>query len=343
MTMRLKISLKTLVALGLLVGGITSPAAAGTAQNAPAPPDAPDFQLQTVEGKPFQLAAHKGTVRVLFFVRDNGHFVPRVLSMIESIVGSSPSYQKGSMLICIVAHNVAGMELETLREKFNLEWVLLKDPDRRVHRLYKVIAVPTVVIVDREGRIAERFAGYTLSFGAEFRTDLRRALGLPALRTADDVSTATRRADRYVSIGELMEKRGIWTSALRSYQNALEIDPELHEARLGVGYGLLHTGRPKEAAEEFRRLLDIDTLTTQSQVGLAWSDALLGKVKEASATLEKLRIQTAGLPEYHEAWAAVYSAQGNEEAADAANAKAESLRGGHVRAPVTRPTPMKKP
>lgn len=299
-------------------------------------PRAPDFTLPKVGGGTLQLSAHRGKVRVLFFVREMGRYVPEVLEMIERVVGSSRDYE-GQMLICIIGVRGDTSHVDTLRGRFRLHWTVLEDADLVVHHAYKVIAVPTVVLVDREDRIRARLAGYSFAFGNGFRTALRDCLGLPSLAEHSDATTATKRSRRYAALGDAMVRREIWSSARRSYQQALDIDPEMHAARLGLAFCHLRDRRPNEATLEFQRLLAIDVLTTPARVGVAWANVLEGKLTQARADLEVLRPAASNLPEYFEAWAAFYEAAGSKNDAEQARQNVRKLRGPRVIAPVTRP------
>jgi alkyl hydroperoxide reductase subunit AhpC len=323
----------------LFVAGLLGAAAAQTSESLFA--KAPDFQLPTSDGKTFRLSEHNGWVRVLFFVRENGQFVPRVLGMVENVVASSPDYERNSVLVCVVATGADRSQEEELRKQVRLKWVMAEDGNREVHRLYKVVAVPTVVLVDKQGFVAKRLAGYTLAFGAEFREALRQALGLPALKYSSEATTATRRSLLYESIGNLMVRRQLWSDALQNYQNALEINPEMHAARLGTGFCLLRLGRSKEGMQEPHRLLEIDALSTRALVGVAWAKVLEGNAAQARGDLEKLRSVCSGYPEYHEAWAAVYEALQEGDKAKESRDKVEQLRGKPVKAPVSRPSDQK--
>jgi tetratricopeptide (TPR) repeat protein len=231
--------------------------------------------------------------------------------------------------------------MKALRNQFQLRWLLLEDRELDVHRQYKVIAVPTVVIVTPDRRIATRLAGYTLAFGTRFRQSLRASLDLPPLADAADATTATRNARRYKSTGDIMVRRAIHSVALRNYEKALELDPELHEARLALAFCLLRTGKVEPARQQFAQLKIAEAFTTQTQVGLAWARALDGESQQARKELERLRKVASEAPVYYEAWAAIYKADGNDEKAREAQQKVLDLRGKRVQAPVTRPNPEK--
>jgi len=298
---------------------------------------APDFELPADDGKPFKLSEHSGVVRALFFIRNNGQYVGDALATTEKVVSVAPALQQKTLLVCIVGEGLEGSQLESFRQQFHLKWTFLHDRAESVHRLYQIIAVPTVIIVDERGNICGRVAGYGFAFGVEFRALLRQALGLPPLSAEAVMTTATRQALHYQGLGDRMVQRNMWAAALQNYQKALEIAPEMTAARWGAGFCMLRLGKAEAGAQEFQKVLATDPASTRALVGLAWAKTLEGKADVAQGELEKLRALTPNLPEYFEAWAAVHEATGALEAAKQDRDKAESLRGRPVVAPVSLP------
>lgn len=330
--------LDTVRGLGLVLfalGCALSPGQASTAATTTALASAPDFELPAADGPPFRLSKHNGSVRVLFFVRNDGRFVAEALNATERVATSGPSFERKTVLVCIVAMNLDGSQFDAFRGQSHL-WTFLHDRTESVHRLYQVIAVPTVVVVNERGCVCGRLAGYSFAFGKEFRSLLRACLGLPE-SVADSNITTTRQAAHFVALGELMVGRSMWAAALRNFQKALELAPEMRAARLGAGFCLLRIGQAKAATAEFQRVLAADANSTQALIGLAWAKALDGKPEPARTELEKLRPLASELSEYFEAWAAVHEATGGREEAQRDRQKADRLRPHSVLAPVSRP------
>jgi peroxiredoxin/Tfp pilus assembly protein PilF len=304
---------------------------------------APDFELPTADGQTFGLSKHAGTVRVLFFVGNNGRFVPEALQATEKVVAASSPRAQEALLVCIVAINLDPSQFETFQNQFHLKWAFLLDRKEAVHRLYEVIAVPTTVIVNQRGELYGRFAGYSLSSGKEFRTLLRGCLGLPDLTADSGVTTATQQATRRVALGDVMVRRSMWVAALNNFQSALSLVPQMQAARWRAGFCFLRLGRVKEGREEFQRVLSADAASTAALIGLAWVKVLEGQTETARADLERLRPKVSGVAEYYEAWAAVHEATGAADEARQDREKADRLHGRSVLAPVSAPKKTKNP
>jgi peroxiredoxin len=81
---------------------------------------------------------------------------------------------------------VAGLSVDagpgsaaTLRdflEEYTITYTILHDPDGRIQHAYQVFGIPTTYLVDRGGRVVQRWIG-ELDFGApEIREEFERAL-----------------------------------------------------------------------------------------------------------------------------------------------------------------------
>ena len=58
-----------------------------------------------------------------------------------------------------------------------------------------------------------------------------------------------------IALAALEQRAGNWAAALEHYQQALDGDPSLMRARLGMGVCLLHMGRAAEAQRVFEECL----------------------------------------------------------------------------------------
>jgi tetratricopeptide (TPR) repeat protein len=109
--------------------------------------------------------------------------------------------------------------------------------------------------------------------------ELRRALEL-------DLSAADR-ALVWHRLGELARRGGSAEEAVTRYRRALEIDPELLDARLGLATALGRLGRYSEAVREFRQVSEGAPERIDAWLGEATALVLAGRFREARQRLEK--------------------------------------------------------
>jgi Flp pilus assembly protein TadD len=90
---------------------------------------------------------------------------------------------------------------------------------------------------------------------AACQTDQQDRSSPGALPSAKSTLTPTLNAATYAAHGELLERRGDYARAVRQFQKALELEPEMVAARNRLGVTLNKLGRHQEASAEFRRAL----------------------------------------------------------------------------------------
>lgn len=106
-----------------------------------------------------------------------------------------------------------------------------------------------------------------------------------------DPSTSARAAQ---GLGNLAAQRQAWDEAEAAFTRALELDPELHAARMALGWILLETGRPAVAAQQFRRLVERQPASLS-----AWLAEIqaLAAADDLEAARERLRIARGRFPD----------------------------------------------
>jgi tetratricopeptide (TPR) repeat protein len=80
-------------------------------------------------------------------------------------------------------------------------------------------------------------------------------------------------------------ERGEFDRASELFSQAFGKAPESQEAAYGLGYGLLRLGRPDEAAQVFRRVLELDPASADGRNALAYTFALRGDSLDTAEVL----------------------------------------------------------
>jgi tetratricopeptide (TPR) repeat protein len=124
----------------------------------------------------------------------------------------------------------------------------------------------------------------------------------------EDGQTPEQKAELFFEQGLLHNFAEEYAKALASYDKALEIKPDLHEAWNNLGYALGNLGRLEEALASYDKALEIkpDLHEAWYNLGNALDD--LGRLEEAITSYDKaLEIK----PDLHEAWNNLGYALGN--------------------------------
>ena len=139
------------VLLVALLGAALSPSFSGRAQPAPEPP-----KIETLDGTPFSLASAQGKVVVLDFwaswclpCRKSFPFLDGLQAKYEAqglrVLGLTLEERKDAVL--------------SFLESVPVRFTILRDPTGRAGEDFHVVAMPTTLLLDREGRVAARFEG----------------------------------------------------------------------------------------------------------------------------------------------------------------------------------------
>ncbi len=166
MTHRLKMK------IALAVAGLTLASIAALGQ-------APIATLQTTDGKTVSLADLKGKVVVLSF---GGTWVPltsRELPALQKLadrVGprgaqvywvSINSAQQG------VRNYVSDADLQTFAQKHNLRLPVLRDPEQKLYKALALDGLPTLVILDQQGKVVRKHVGFGTEVGEAYNALIR--------------------------------------------------------------------------------------------------------------------------------------------------------------------------
>jgi cytochrome c biogenesis protein CcmG/thiol:disulfide interchange protein DsbE len=126
-------------------------------------PEAPDFTLQDLSGNGVSLKQFRGQIVFLDFWAT---WCPPCRRSIPELVGLQEKYRdQGLVVLGVSADDLRKTSINTLlafKERFKINYSILL-ADQHVTRAYfgnRQIPLPTLFIIDREGRFVESIAGY---------------------------------------------------------------------------------------------------------------------------------------------------------------------------------------
>jgi cytochrome c biogenesis protein CcmG, thiol:disulfide interchange protein DsbE len=138
---------------------------AGAADNKPVSPfeieklvKAPDFTLQDLNGEKVLSSAFKGRVVLLNFWATWCPSCIAELPSLSSLNKDKGLKAKGLEVIAVSTDGSATAVRDFLRKK-GVDIRVLMDEKKSVARQFKVFSLPTTFLIDRQGRIVEKFYG----------------------------------------------------------------------------------------------------------------------------------------------------------------------------------------
>ncbi len=287
------------IAVGLLLLlRIHEPSVFGDSLISPGNP-APSFELSSLTDQTVRLSDLKGRVVLLLFGElYNGNTVSATQDLATVLTRLAPTGAPAPAFL-IVAQRAPTPELRAEAQRRGVTLPILHDPERRAFSAYNVTVLPSLVIVDGQGRIVLPCAGYPLDFQDLVSDALALAAGqlseaeFRGRRATADLpagSDAAVRAHRLAMLAEQLVRRGSEELALSSFHQALALARDCVPAHLGLGQCLLRRGELAEAESHFREVLATMPDSADAALGLAQIQTRRGggELKAAEETLRDL-------------------------------------------------------
>jgi tetratricopeptide (TPR) repeat protein len=211
------------------------------------------------------------------------------------------------------------------KEKIRTE--ILLDKDQKAFGDYDVIVLPSVVIVDEEGRINLALSGLPLAFSDIVEDAILLSIGrmtreeYESSRSAPQGSAEKEEAAAKVSrlaglAGQLM-RRGFAELALDRYREVLGLDAGYLPARIGMARCFIQLNRLPDACEQLQKVLQADKDHIEANLLMAWVEIRRGGEEIASAKwrLHWLLTTHPSHPQANYLMGNVYEAQGEKDRA----------------------------
>lgn len=294
----------------------------------------PEFSLSDPNGIVFAYKRDYQKVLALVFLPVLQERLEPVVADIETIV--KDLWEKGEPFFFVgVLSGSASMDLHKWRKPDSEPaFRILLDDQYKLWGRLGVIAVPTVLIVGKDGRVLWTKAGYGYDFVPAVQSHLSRALGIIQEGTPEesihvktlDNTTIRARARRHLQMAKMLEQKGRLESAIAEVRRAAELDPNSVEAPLELGELLCKAGKSKDALE-ITETLRATTRLYKARLLLisGWARRQLGDLETAQKDLlEATRLNAKSGRGFFEL-GQVYRAKGDKDKAIAAYHQALTL------------------
>ena len=133
---------------------------------------APDFQLELLDGQNFRLSDQHGRITVLDFWATWCGPCIQSMPVVDQVV---QEFADQDVQLIAVNLQESGEQIESTLSRLGLNTQVALDIDGTVAAKYAATAIPQTVIIDRDGNVARFFVGGGSQFGDQLRgalTDL---------------------------------------------------------------------------------------------------------------------------------------------------------------------------
>ena len=217
---------------------------------------APHFALGTLDGDTVRLADLKGrTVLLLFGELYNPNSVAACNDLAAVLARPTMGNVNASPFL-IVTQQASAADLLAEAKRKGVTLTVLHDEGRRAFASYRVVVLPSLVVVDGEGMTVLSCVGYPLDFQDMVADAILHAVGKLSDRefarrrtgtTRPAVSEVQVRALRLAALGEQLARRGSEELAISNFQSALGENPGLTQTWLTLGNAQFASGQLGEA------------------------------------------------------------------------------------------------
>lgn len=179
--------------------------------------------------------------------------------------------------ILITAQSTPAASLREEASKGRYPAIILRDPQRDAFGAYKVLVLPTAVVVDPKGKVVHAVPGHFARFKDTISGAVQAATGKQTLEQFDQSTQAAttpanpeaQRADRLVHLGQELLRHNLDDMAQARFAEALALMPTNTDAKLGLASLALKRDTLPEAESLFRSVLSAAPDSIEGTLGLA--------------------------------------------------------------------------
>jgi peroxiredoxin len=138
-----------------------------------------EIKLRSIDGQNVNLSDLRGKVVVMSF---GGTWVPMTSRELPALQKIADRFSDRGVQVYWVSINSArpgartyasDANIQEFAQKNNLRVKMLRDPDQEAYRFYGLDALPTLVILDRDGKVARKHVGFGTDQGEAYNQTIR--------------------------------------------------------------------------------------------------------------------------------------------------------------------------
>jgi tetratricopeptide (TPR) repeat protein len=285
----------------------------------------PEFSAVDTTGKPFAYTRSSGKVLILAFLSSQQKRSQKAVEDIFGALSSIPSDRLAPLQIAFVMQNVDNKKfIASIQKEAPTVVHILGDDRYHIWGKFGIIATPTVLICDPQGKVLCVKPGHAYDFAPVVKSKLFQALEIPCDVSPDDTSTVrtvanstmSAKAKRHLQMAKLLSRKGRVISAIEQAKMAYEIDPNLPEVALELAELLCRAGQAQKAIK-LVSAVSVQNPRDKARINLAlgWANRQMDKLEEAETFLKEGIRQDATLHRLYFELGRVYQQRNDSEKA----------------------------
>ncbi len=246
------------------------------------------FTLKDFEGKDVQFKPDSGKVTVLSFVKLSQD---RSIGQLKDLVALHKELSgKGIDILVVASYGDTAAEAKKAISDLGIVFPILHDKDQKVYGDYGLFILPATGVIGKDGKFAFEHG----SHGRDFIDVVGgKAKVLAGLMTPEEYTSLVTpvesvkkskeegEAERMISLGRTLLKRGMPDKAAERFGKAVELDPKNAAARIAYGESLVASKKYDEALVQFTKAKEIAPNDKDAALGIGTVHLEKGEVDKA--------------------------------------------------------------
>lgn len=246
------------------------------------------FTLKDFDGKDVAFKPDSGNVTVLSFVKLSQD---RSKDQLKDLVALHKELSaKGIDFLVVASYTDTAEEAKKAIAEFGVPFPIVHDKDQKVYGDYGLFILPATGVVGKDGKFVFEHS----SHGRDFRDVVGgKAKVVAGLMTEDDYrklitpvesvkkSKEESEAERLISLGHTLLKRGMPDKAAERFGKAVEVDPKNAAARVAYGESLVASKKYDDALVQFTKAKELAPNSKEAQLGVGTVHLEKGEIDKA--------------------------------------------------------------
>ena len=267
-------------------------------------------------------ANNQNTV-IVFWGADNASKKKRVIKTMKVLAELQDLLREKKITLLVVnAGNDSPDITNEIMSAANLSLPLYFDPGLKAYGEFGIFVMPSILLVDQHGKISAGLA-YSRDLKKRLKGELEIMLGEKnrdqfeqELRPKmSEKSKEEKSANRHLLLGQTMIKRGQTETAIKEFNKAIELAPDMTTAYIQIGCLYIDIDKIDLAKEALTKGLETDPDSVQGQICLARIKGKEGGRDDAIDDLQFLLLRNSRNSNLHYVLATLLVEQGKLEEA----------------------------
>ncbi len=224
----------------------------------------PPYQVQTASGEVIKSEHRSSKVTILVYIIAHQRGSERAVVDASKVVHDLDD-QSVELLFVAAKTDESAYLTEFWQEK-SIEETLAFDPDRKLYADLGLIAFPSTLIIDSEGKLAHALSTHSPNYPYVLSGYIQHALGLMNDAELNEyiqarslpASSPKGLASRHRATAKLLREKGFYEGSEKELLEAIEVDPENLDARLDLAELYLYRKRVNDAKNLVGQVQKID-------------------------------------------------------------------------------------